>query len=120
MTLCLSEDEWRSALASIKVNADGRWLGDGAHASTHFYVNTEGDCTAIVCVDVRPHLTGPEIAALLVHEAVHIWQDYCRRIGESNPGDEQEAYAIQYLSKTLIAEMARRLSVAMGDPPRSQ
>ena len=46
---------------------------------------------------------------MLVHEAVHVWQAYCREIGERNPGDEQEAYAVQSIAQELMAEFARRM-----------
>lgn len=109
LTLCLNEREWLAAVKAIKAQPAGRWLNEGANATAHFYVNAEGDCTVMVCIEVQPHRTPAQIAGLLVHEAVHIWQDYCRRIGETSPGDELEAYAIQHISQTLIAEMARRM-----------
>lgn len=50
------------------------------------------------------------MAGMLIHEAVHVWQAYSANMGETNPGDEQEAYAIQSISQELLAEYARRIS----------
>jgi hypothetical protein len=60
---------------------------------------------------VTESVTAVQIAALLVHEAVHIWQQYCADIGEKEPASEQEAYAIQSISQTLMEEYARRLEM---------
>jgi hypothetical protein len=57
---------------------------------------------------VREGATGIGLAALLVHEAVHIWQRCCDCIGETNPGDEQEAYAIQNIAQTLMEAYAEK------------
>lgn len=44
------------------------------------------------------------LAGLLVHEAVHVFQRYCKYIGESEPSKEFEAYAIEQLFKNLAYE----------------
>lgn len=43
-----------------------------------------------------------EIAALLVHEAVHIKQAILEAYGEDNVGDETEAYMVQRISMDLF------------------
>lgn len=51
-----------------------------------------------------------EVAGLLIHEAVHIWQEWCEYYGEVAPGREQEAYAVQAIAQELMAEFARRVN----------
>lgn len=63
----------------------------------------------IVCVSRWQGRDPIVVAGLLVHEAVRIWQAYKRSIGEDAPGDEQEAYGIQYISQTLMEEFSRRI-----------
>lgn len=68
----------------------------------------DGEAVCIVCLSGTEGRSGVEIAGMLIHEAVHIWQQYCEDIGERHPGDEQEAYAIQAIAQELLAEYARR------------
>jgi hypothetical protein len=52
---------------------------------------------------VEREKTNPEgVVALLVHEAVHLWQYIKEDIGEHNPSKEFEAYAIQNLTQELL------------------
>ena len=50
-----------------------------------------------------PHLSGVQIAAMLVHEAVHVWQTIRRSIGETSPSSEFEAYSIQHIAQELMS-----------------
>lgn len=43
-----------------------------------------------------------QVHALLVHEAVHLWQDARRVLGEKEPSAEFEAYAVQSISQRLM------------------
>lgn len=111
LTLCLSEQEFKDALRHIRVSTHNSWIKtDSAHATTHFMVTGKGESTCIVCLRGHEGRNPIEVAGLLVHEAVHVWQDYADSIGERSPGSEQEAYAIQAISQELMAEFARRMN----------
>lgn len=110
LCLCLSEQEFRQVLRHLRVQEPVKWLHAGADATAHFFESRTSGVTVAVCLGSMEGRSPVQIACLIVHEAVHIWQSYCRDIGETKPGDEQEAYAIQNLSQTLMEEYAKRLS----------
>ena len=102
--LCLSEKDFHREMKkmAIPVSSWPSWLNDGADATTHFLMHPDGAKAAIVCMPDCDHLTGVQKAALLVHEAVHIWQEHRVSVGEHKPGDEAEAYAVQSISQRLM------------------
>jgi len=108
--LCLSEEEFRKAMRQRDIKLPGNWIGGASsQATTHTLEHSNtGQVCAIVCLNDEGDLDAQQIAALLVHEAVHIWQNWSASYGEEQPGKEQEAYAIQSLSQTLFTEYARR------------
>ena len=109
LTLCLTEGEYLEAMKPCKINHPGAWVTPGtASATTHSLFNDKNQVVCVVCVQDWHGRDPIEVAGLLVHEAVHVWQEYAARIGETAPGIEQEAYAIQAISQELMAEFARR------------
>lgn len=110
LTLCLSEREFSAAVKHLKSPAVPAWVNRGADATAHFFDNPDGKTCAIVCLGPTSGLNAIEIAGMLVHEAVHVWQQHCSDIGERDPGDEQEAYAVQAIAQELMAEYARRMT----------
>lgn len=110
LTLVLSSDEFKQALRHLESPVAPEWMNKGANATTHFFDNPEGKTCAIVSLGDGWKQSGSiEVAGLLVHEAVHIWQQYCQDIGERHPGEEQEAYAVQSIAQELLSELARRM-----------
>ena len=108
LTLCLTVEQWRKAIKNTGIDPQTPMFGNGySDATTTILSNNDGDLMALVAVRTPSKLKPIEIACLLVHEAVHIWQEYCDNIGEHKPGSEQEAYAIQLLSKELMQEYVR-------------
>lgn len=79
-----------------------------ADATVHFVECDNGNSGAIVCVKKSPKRDLIELHGLLVHEAVHIWQEIRENIGETKPSSEFEAYSIQSISQQLMAEYRRQ------------
>lgn len=111
LALCLSDEEFQAAMRHLKIKSPPDWIkSPQAHATVHYCTNPKGELSCVVCMAFEPHRDSIEIAGLLVHEAVHIWQEYAGSIGEANPGREQEAYAVQCIAQELMAEYRRRVT----------
>lgn len=110
LTLCLSQKEFDDVLIKLKVRDRPPFVSHGADATAHHLFNEKGGHTTVVCLSNHEGRNPIEVAGMLVHEAVHVWQEYCDTIGEKEPGSEQEAYAIQAISQELMAEYARRMN----------
>ena len=110
LCLCLSEGEYLKALSDLDLKPVCDWIkNEHASATVHHVCSPQGNA-AIVCMRGWENCDPIEVAGLLIHESVHIWQEWCEYYGEANPGCEQEAYAIQALSQELMAEFARRVN----------
>lgn len=109
LTLCLSEAEFDAVLKHCNVRDRPRFVSQGADATTHQMSNDRGETVSVICLADCEGRNPVEVAGLLVHEAVHVWQEYADQIGESSPGREQEAYAVQAIAQELMAEFARRM-----------
>lgn len=107
LALCLSESQFISVCRKIKQAPPPFILNEWSHATAHSFHGPQG-LSVIVCLRDFAGRDPIEIAGLLVHEAVHIWQQYAQTIGERNPGEEQEAYAIQSISQELMASFVRQ------------
>lgn len=110
-TLFLTEAAYREEQAKLEIatGALGYYLNSPhANATTHFYVQTNGDRLAIVCLGPTKDRTLVQVHALLVHEAVHIWQEHIRLIGECNESNEFEAYGIQNIAQELMESFHRQ------------
>lgn len=91
-----------------RLNYDDEFgITPGKEATTNFLKNKQGDTVAIVLLyDHSRDLTAT--LALIVHEAVHIWQEIKQIIGEKEPSHEFEAYSVQAISQQLMTEYLRQ------------
>lgn len=105
LALCLTEGQFVAACKRIKVNPPPFVRNEWSDATAHYFEASHG-LTVIVCLRGWMSRNPIEIAGLLVHEAVHVWQVYAERLGETNPGMEQEAYAIQAIAQELMQSFA--------------
>lgn len=103
--ICFNEREFHRELRRMKVPAHqwSSWLTEGALATTHHLTSEKGNRASIVCTPIRKDWEGVEVAALLVHEAMHVLQEHFDYIGETAVGRETQAYAIQNISARLMA-----------------
>jgi hypothetical protein len=109
VTLVRTEEDFLHAVRHCKVQQPEKWVhGEGCAAVHCFEHATDGLC-CIVAIHVTTQ-TPIEIAAILVHEAVHVVQHYFTSISERYPAIEQQAYAIQYMSQTLMTEYLRQIN----------
>lgn len=102
VALVKSEAELRAALRDMKHERHLAWTD--TPGKTWPFTNAQGSLVCIVAIDAskEPDLTRHEINGLIVHEAVHVWQFWCDEIGETQPGAEQEAYAVQFIAGKLM------------------
>jgi hypothetical protein len=112
-TLCTTEKQFHTELKRMKL-ARGTWPSFNktkhADATTHFFNTPEQKLCAIVCIKPPdPKTVEPlQICAMLVHEAVHIWQEIRQHLGETYPSSEFEAYSVQRLAQALMYEYAHQ------------
>lgn len=118
LALCLNADELAEAYRGI-CKEYLAFPETGATAFSFRHERTNETCSVVaLSVAAQTELNSIEIAGMLVHEAVHVWQYYAEKMGETNPGDEQEAYAIQAISQELLAEYARRIMNGTAPQPK--
>ena len=113
--LILSEKKFAREMKRLKVPVDerpkmfGSWHSD---ATAHFFENRgEIAQTAIVTLRNYEDKTRPQIYAMLLHEAVHLWQHSIREYGEASPSDEFMAYGIQTIAQRLMESFERVIDV---------
>lgn len=108
-----SQAEFDAALKDLKLfDHKEEFLPSGYPACTHTFDNVNGSVACIVAFDMaRAALEDPiDVAALLVHEAVHVWQHNESKAGKPGCfGEEGEAYAIQNISAELMQAYKEKL-----------
>lgn len=116
--LCLSDKDFSAAMRKMGQTEVPAWIKtEHAGATAHSFENNEGQLCVIVCLRVRPGRTLIEVHGLLVHEAVHVFQDWCDRIGERHPSSEFEAYAIQRIAQRLMEAYEKEVNRGRTTPP---
>lgn len=99
--VCITEEAWDKQMKEMGIKHPDPFVSQDANATTHFLKNSDGRRATIVCLRYEPTRTGIQVASLLAHEAVHVFQDYCDYIGEHNPSKEFEAYCVQNIFQEL-------------------
>ena len=103
--LCQKEMAYLNECKRLKIDSPPKFVSDGAHATTHTFENVarNGRQISIVCMPHDRSKTKAQIAALLVHEAAHIWQHVEEDLHITETEDELEAYSIQSIFQELVS-----------------
>ena len=112
LALVTSEKEFYKALKKCGMNkTDGPlWIKTPQADATVHWMEPDGmGLTCIVCVRIREGITGIQVAAMLAHEATHVFQRFCDYIGETAPSVEFEAYSIQSITQNLMYAYSQRI-----------
>ena len=108
VVLCLSVQAFQAAVAHLGCPKPLQFLGnDHSSGSVHTLKDNTGRTACIVSL-CAPGSTPIEIAGILVHEAVHVWQAHCEDIGEDDPSAEYEAYSIQRIAQRLMESYVKQ------------
>lgn len=102
LTVCTSDKQYRAVAKQLGCAEPGAWISEGANATLNTFTRPGKSPACVVCVHPRGKRTRPVYAALLVHEAAHVWQKMRREIGERNASDEFEAYALQSITQEIF------------------
>lgn len=117
LTLVTSQAEFDKVLKKLKIKEHHVYCEPANDATTHTMHNGKGQLVCVIGLrtEACQGKDGLWIAALLVHEAVHVWQQARSVIiGWTDPKrtggleGEMEAYAIQNISAELMQEYKRR------------
>jgi hypothetical protein len=90
-----------------------------ADATTHKLEKGDGQLAALVYIHPRRKVSRNQTAALIVHEAVHVWQWIREVIGETHPSAEFEAYAVQRITQELLEKYDKATKCSRTGPGRS-
>ena len=98
-----SEADFRRKLRHLKVPVRDwpEFVMAKADVTTHFFERGNSVC-AVVCYRPDGTKTRSQIAAMMAHEAVHVWRSAMERLGEKDPSEEFMAYGIQNITQTLL------------------
>jgi hypothetical protein len=80
--------------------------------------NHIGGCVTLpgdgLVIAVQLVANAPDPLATIIHESVHVWQDMMEYMVEESPGNEVEAYTIEYIATTLMGEYQRLTGVSLA------
>jgi len=108
--LCINEKDFHRELKRLKISQEQWPPFITKDAATHFFEGGDRPL-AIVTIGNAKGKSVPQLYAMLVHEAVHVWQDIKESLGEKSPSSEFEAYSIQALSQRLMESYERQRKV---------
>lgn len=123
LCLVLSQEEYEDAMRDLGISlADaGVWINPGYNGLVQTYRHKNGTNCNVVSIANHEGRGPIEVAGILVHEAVHVFQSICEMMGEHSPSKEFEAYSIQVIAMRLMSSYERKIkanAVVPEEPAR--
>jgi hypothetical protein len=111
LALVTTEEDFHKAMRHLKVPRKewSTWLEEDSQGCVHTLKNPSGGLACVVCIRPKAEADPIEMAGVLIHESVHVWQMWCKYKEEREPSIEFEAYAIESISKRLLKAYAASL-----------
>jgi hypothetical protein len=102
--LATSEASFKRAMRGLGVAREKwpTWQGDDAIARVHSFMHKNGSLACVVSFRPPQVFDGIDVACTLVHEAVHVFQQWCAHYEERAPSREFEAYSIDGIAERLM------------------
>jgi len=101
-----SEKRFYREMKRLGIKDPLAFVTDGASATTHILSSTTSQTVCIVCLGSTKGKSPAQVYALMVHEAVHCWQETRKAMREEEPSSEFEAYTIQHYAQRFMEEFA--------------
>lgn len=98
---CPSKKAWARAIAKMRIKNCPPY--PKTNGSCTRFIDAEGKTIVLVTIRKDKDRDPVELMGLIVHEATHAWQFVREAIGETNPGHELEAYALQNITIDLLS-----------------
>ncbi len=102
LTVCTTEREYLRVAKRLGCDEPGDWISKGADATCNTFRTSNGRPACVVCIRPRGKRTRAAFAALIVHEAAHVWQHVRSELCERNPSAEFDAYSLQSICQELF------------------
>jgi len=99
-SVCTKQKQFDKVLKKLGIDSFD-YINVGSDATTHFLTNDD-IVICIICINWDVDIPKIDKYALLVHEAVHLWQGIKDKFGETKPSKEFEAYSIQNITAQLF------------------
>lgn len=104
--VCFSERSYNAEMKRRRIKQHTSFMMPDAAACFHVFDSSENPRLCIICMDGRwaKGMSPARRCGLFAHESQHVLQELHRLTREETPGDEMEAYFVQYIVEFCVEE----------------
>lgn len=100
---CPTKRAWNREMKRLGVS---RHLNPYPDSDGRVTIFSKPDAPPICIMTIKKHAETrrnlAEIVGIITHESAHVWQEIQQYIGETSPGAEMEAYALQAITQAML------------------